>query len=99
VLAVIRDAAPIDQDIAALWRLIQTDFYGNQRVLVESLHNKKGLRPDLDVAHATDILWTLNHPDLWLLLVGERGWTPEQFEQWFADTACTQLLRGGARSA
>jgi AcrR family transcriptional regulator len=99
VLAVIRDAAPIDRDIAALWRLIQADFYKNQRAIVESLHDKKGLRPDLDVTRATDILWTLNHPDLWLLLVGERGWTPEQFEQWFADTACAQLLRARARRA
>src|SRR5260370_257948 len=72
VLAVIRDAAPIDRDIAALWRLIQADFYDNQRAIVESLHDKKGLRPDLDVTRATDILWTLNHPDLWLLLVSER---------------------------
>ena len=39
-----------------------------------------------------DILWTLNHPDVWRLLVGERGWTPEQWEQWFADTVCAQLL-------
>jgi hypothetical protein len=28
-----------------------------------------------------------------LLLVGERGWPPEQWERWFADTACAQLLR------
>ena len=27
---------------------------------------------------AADILWTLNHPDVWQLLVGERGWTPER---------------------
>jgi hypothetical protein len=38
------------------------------------------------------VLWTLNHPDVWLLLVGERGWTPEEFERWFADAACDQLL-------
>jgi len=30
---------------------------------------------------------------VWLLLVGERGWTPEQWERWFADTTCAQLLR------
>ena len=42
---------------------------------------------------ATDILWTLNHPDVWQLLVGERGWTPEQYEEWFGDTVCAQLLR------
>ena len=37
--------------------------------------------------------WT-PHPDVWLLLVGRRDWTPEQFERWFADTACAQLLSG-----
>ena len=33
-------------------------------------------------------------PLLALLLVGERGWAPERWERWFADTACAQLLRG-----
>ena len=94
ILRVIRDGAPSEPDIAALWELIQTDFYDNQRTIVESVAAKGALRPELDVARATDILWTLNHPDVWLLLVGRRGWTPEQFEQWFADTACAQLLSG-----
>ena len=47
---------------------------------------------------ATDILWTLNHPDLWLLLVDTRGWTPDEFEKWFADTACAQLLKPAPRA-
>jgi AcrR family transcriptional regulator len=93
MLKVLRSAAPVDPDAEALWRLIQSDFYDNQRVIVESLHAKNALRPGLDVARATDILWTLNHPDVWLLLVGERGWTPGQWEQWFADTAAMQLLK------
>ena len=46
---------------------------------------------------ATDILWTLNHPDVWQLLVGQRGWTPDEYERWFADTAVEQLL--GRRAA
>ena len=49
---------------------------------------------DDDAGQPTDILWTLNHPDVWLLLVDERGWTPEQRERWFADAACAQLLGG-----
>jgi len=93
VLGVIRSAAPVDADADALWRLIQTDFYDNQRVVVESLPAQTALRPGLDVRRATDILWTLNHPDVWLLLVGERGWTPEEWESWFAETSCAQLLR------
>jgi len=51
------------------------------------------LRPGLGVERAADILWTLNHPDVWLLLVGERGWTPGQWERWLAATASQQLLR------
>jgi hypothetical protein len=47
-----------------------------QRVIVESLQAKQALRPGLEATRATDVLWTLNHPDVWLLLVGERGWTP-----------------------
>jgi AcrR family transcriptional regulator len=93
LLRVIRSAAVVDTESAALWDLIQSDFYANQRVLVEIIHGRGGLRAGLDATHATDILWTLNHPDLWLLLVGQRGWTPARFEQWFGDTACSQLLR------
>src|SRR6266545_390642 len=40
VLQTIRDAAPIDGDTAALWELIQTDFYDNQRAIVASLRQK-----------------------------------------------------------
>jgi AcrR family transcriptional regulator len=92
VLKVLRSAAPVDPDAGALWELIGSDFYDNQRVIVASLHARGALRPGLEVDRATDVLWTLNHPDVWLLLVGERGWTPEQWERWFADTACAQLL-------
>jgi AcrR family transcriptional regulator len=91
VLEVIRTAAPIDPEIGALWDRIQTEFHANQRTIVASLAEKQALR--LDVERAADILWTLNHPSLWQLLVQERGWTPEQYEQWCADTACSQLLR------
>jgi AcrR family transcriptional regulator len=90
-LEVIRSAAYADPDIAALWDRIQTEFHANQRVIVESL--EPALRPGLDVDGATDILWTLNHPNVWQLLVDERGWTPEQWEQWFVDAARAQLLQ------
>jgi AcrR family transcriptional regulator len=92
LLAVLQAAAPTDPDIQALWDRIQAEFYENQRAIVESLAAKQALRGD--VAHATDILWTLNHPAIWQLLVTQRGWAPDEFERWFADTACAQLLSG-----
>jgi AcrR family transcriptional regulator len=99
VLDVIRQAAPLDPEIEALWSRIQSDFYDNQRSIVESLDDKGALRRGLDVTQATDILWTLNHPDLWQLLVAQRGWTPEQYEAWFGDTACSQLLASNLAGA
>ena len=92
LMKVIRDAASGDADIAALWQRIQDDFYANQRSIVDALQHKHALAPGLDTAQAADILWTLNHPDLWHLLVGERGWSADAYEQWFGDAACAQLL-------
>jgi AcrR family transcriptional regulator len=98
LLEVIRNGAPVDADVAALGDLIQTDFYENQRAIVETIHRRRALRRGLDIATATDILWTLNHSDTWLLLVSRRGWTPERWEKWFGDTACELLLKEAART-
>jgi AcrR family transcriptional regulator len=90
---VIFRAAPIDPEIAALWQRIQTQFHENQRLIVEALHGKKALKKGLGVDEATDILWTLNHPEVYLLLVGERGWSGERYEKWLGDIFVEQLLR------
>jgi AcrR family transcriptional regulator len=91
LLDVFRGAAPSDPEIHELWTRVQREFYDNQRAIVESLASKDALA--LDVTRATDILWTLNHPNQWQLLVVDRGWAPAEYERWFADTACAQLLR------
>ena len=92
MLRVIRSASVVDSDGEALWQLIQSDFYENQRTLIAAIHRNQGLRTGLDEESAADVLWTLNHPNVWLLLVGERGWTAERFETWFTATLIQQLL-------
>jgi AcrR family transcriptional regulator len=92
LLEVIHTAAPVEPGIAALWGRIQTEFHANQRAIVESLDAKRALRPGLTVERGADILWTLNHPNVWQLLVRERGWTPEEHERWWSDVACAELL-------
>jgi AcrR family transcriptional regulator len=96
LMRVIRNAATADADIAALWGRIQSDFHDNQRTIVAALAKNAPLRDGLDVDRAADILWTLNHPDTWLLLVAERGWAPEEWERWFAATVAEQLLAPAA---
>jgi AcrR family transcriptional regulator len=93
LMEVIRSGARVDPDVGELWGNIQAQFLDNQRAIVESLHAKKALPRGLKVDRAADILWSLNHPALYQLLVNERGWTPEQHEQWVASSTAAQLLR------
>jgi AcrR family transcriptional regulator len=97
LMGVIRSAAELDPDIGALWERIQTEFHDNQHVILQTLDDSGALRPGLGVDEAADIVWALNHPDVWLLLVGRRGWTADHFEQWFADTIVAQLLPARGR--
>jgi AcrR family transcriptional regulator len=92
LMRVIRDAAASDPDLAQLWSRIQSDFYANQRAIVQALEARNALRPGLDVDRAADILWTLNNPTVYLLLVDGRGWAPEEYEAWLADALIAQLL-------
>ncbi len=96
MLEVIRSAASADPEIAGLWARIQTEFHDNQRTIVQSIADKQALAPHLDVASATDILWALNHPNLYTLLAGERDWSAERYEQWLGDLLCSQILRDRA---
>ena len=95
--SVILSAAAADPEIKALSERIWSQFYDNQRDVVESIHRRKGLKPGLSVDRAADILWTLNHPRVYLLLLEDRGWTPEEYERWLADITCAELLEDGGR--
>ncbi|MDE3025660.1 MAG: hypothetical protein KGI93_08830, partial [Acidobacteriota bacterium] len=56
-LSVLRDAAPTAPEIAEIWARIEAEFYGNQRAVVENLHERRALRRGLGVERAADILW------------------------------------------
>jgi AcrR family transcriptional regulator len=92
LLEILRSAASVDAELDELWQRIQAEFYDNQRSIVERLRKNDVLRPGLEVDRSADVLWALNHPNLYRLLVGDRGWTPEQYEEWLGDAFCSQLL-------
>jgi AcrR family transcriptional regulator len=99
MLDVIRSAAPADPEIGSLWARIQTEFHDNQRAIVQSIADKQALATHLDVPAATDILWALNHPNLYMLLAGERNWSPERYEEWLSDLLRSQILRRRSRDS
>ena len=50
------------------------------------------LRPELSVSAAADIIWSMNSPEFYLLLVEQRGWSIEEFERWLGDAWIRLLL-------
>jgi AcrR family transcriptional regulator len=90
---VIRSAAAADPEIDALLNRIWSDFYDNQRDVVKALKRRKALKPELGVDRAADILWTLNHPSVYFLLLAGRGWSEDEYERWLGDITCAELLK------
>ncbi len=92
LLEVIRSAAAADPDAATLWGRIGTEFHGLLGGVAATFDEGGALAPGLDRATATDLLWTLTHPDVWQLLVVGRGWTPRRYETWLAGALRRELL-------
>ena len=61
------------------------------RLFAADLGAARGLRDDLSDEEVSDIVWSMNAPEYRALLVGERGWTAEDFGGYLAD-AWTRLL-------
>lgn len=92
VTEIVRQAAPADEQIAALWERFQREFYElGVRGIVETLDRDGVLAADTTTA--ADIGWTLTHPDVYQLLVHQRGWSPDDYERWLAETLPGQLIK------
>ena len=89
---VLRDAAAQSPDLARIRDHIATRRAENMRLLAQDLIATGDLRPDLDVDQVADVIWSMNSAEFYHLLVAERGWSSERFEQWLADTWCRLFL-------
>ncbi len=91
VFLALRDAAAADPDTTALWREISERRARNMRDFAANLRTTGELRDDLSDDEVADIIWSMNAAEYWVLLVHERGWTPDRFSRWITD-AWTRLL-------
>jgi AcrR family transcriptional regulator len=90
VLGIIQQAAPDEPELAALWTEIAERRAANMRLFVADLAAVAPLR--LEPEQAADIVWATNAAELYQLLVGQRGWAPERYEHFLADTWRRLLL-------
>ncbi|CAM5280142.1 TetR family transcriptional regulator [Streptomyces spiroverticillatus] len=92
LLEVLRNAAATSGDGAELWEANKSQRLVVQRRFVESLESKGALREGLGVDRAVDISYVLLGPELFHLLVTERGWSMDEWEQWVFDSHCQHLI-------
>jgi len=93
-------AAP-DADPAArkVWDKVRAERRIGARNVVRLVEDRGALREGLDPDAAADVVFVLNDPGLYQVLVRERGWRPEAFESWLSETLRLQLLGPEAQRA
>jgi AcrR family transcriptional regulator len=97
IFKVLQAAAPQDADLNSLWKEISGRRAANMRLLAQELTATGRTRRELSIDKIADILWSLNSPEFFLLLVGQRGWSHEEFAQWLADSWMRLLLAPAGR--
>jgi AcrR family transcriptional regulator len=89
---IIRGAAAVDSEIAALRARMQGLRYDNTRQFVSWLAAKGPFRGGISEEDATAIVWTLASPEVHGLLRDGRGWPLERYVAWLGDTLARTLL-------
>jgi AcrR family transcriptional regulator len=92
VLGIIQQAVHDEPGLAALWAEIAEHRAANMRLFVADLATVAPLR--LDPGEAADIVWATNAAEMYQLLVGQRGWSPQRYERFLTDTWRRLLLAG-----
>ena len=95
----LQGAATLDPELNALWQEISQRRAKNMRLFAQDLAATGRLRRKLSVDKAADIIWSMNSPEFYLLLVQERGWQPEDFERWLSDAWIRLLLKQADKKA
>jgi AcrR family transcriptional regulator len=90
VLGIIQQAGPGEPELAQLWTEIAERRARNMRMFVADLAAVAPLRLNPD--EAADIVWATNAAEMYQLLVGQRGWTPERYQRFLTDSWQRLLL-------
>ncbi|GII64216.1 TetR family transcriptional regulator [Sphaerisporangium krabiense] len=93
VLAVVRDAAGSDPDMAAQWAVNSGQRRAAHEAFVAVLTRLESLRPGLTAHEATDITIGLLSPELFLILTRECAWPTPRWQSWTTAQLAHALLR------
>ena len=92
IYRILVSAAASDPDAAALLDELSRQRQQGQGLIARSLARAGALRPKMREREAADIIHALMSPEVYGLLVVDRGWSAERYEQWLTATLVDQLL-------
>jgi AcrR family transcriptional regulator len=95
IYRILVSAADSDPDAAALLDEQTRQRQQGQGQIARSLARAGTLRPKLRERDAADIIHALMSPELYRLLVLDRGWQLERYERWLTEAVIDQLLADG----
>ena len=85
-------AAGTDPEAAALLDQLTQQRAQGQRAIARSLARAGALAPGLRERDAADLIHALMSPELYRLIVLDRGWKSDRYERWLASLLVDQLL-------
>ena len=91
----LRGAGVVAPELAKLEQQRESLRYERQERMIISLRRAERLQPALDHASARDIFWMLTGRDVYRMLVRERGWPSQKYQDWLAETLVRSLLTPG----
>jgi AcrR family transcriptional regulator len=92
IYRILVSAAASDSDAAALLDEQTRQRQEGQGLIARSLARAGALRPDLRERDAADVIHALMSPEVYRLLVLDRGWQPERYQRWLTGVLVDQLL-------
>jgi AcrR family transcriptional regulator len=92
IYRILVSAASSDPDAAGLLDELTRQRHEGQSRIARSLARAGALRPKLRERDAADIIHALMSPEVYGLLVIDRGWPSERYERWLTAILIDQLL-------
>ena len=90
-----RGAGIVAPELAELEQQRERLRYEKEESMITFLRHSGRIRPGLSHRTARDIFWMLTGGDVYRMLVSERRWSPQQYQDWLAETLVHSLLTPG----
>lgn len=94
IVSALREAGASDPSCAEQYQLISERRATNMRLLAADLRSTGELRDDLTDELVAELIWSLNSPE-WFTLIISRGHSPAEYGELLADVLCRTLLTPG----